>query len=198
MAEKYFAELKRLWGQKRKTNPAGRGLFSVPLPPKLRRPKALRGPDLVKELVRLWLHTEDTRFKDAVFALIEHGIVDGEFNFLPWDPPWRRQGKDMLELLMCATIHNLKSCYRLSLRRVCAELAAHTGWKAQSFAAAVKDLELLYRKHPRWHFDLPENMPLAAFAAVVEKKLEKARSTDFPTLTLEKWCRTSIPTTADN
>jgi hypothetical protein len=99
-----------------------------------------------------------------------------------------------MELLMCAAIHNLKSRCRSSLRRACAELAARTRWEAASFAAAVKDLELLYHKHPRWHFDLPENMTLATFAAVVEK----ACRIDFPTTELEKSCRTSIPTTADN
>jgi hypothetical protein len=193
MAEKYFAELERMWRQKRETGPALQALFSVPIPPNLRRSKALRGRDLVQELVRLALMTEDTRFGDAFLALVEHRIVDRNYNFLPWEPKWRRQGEDKLELLMCAAIHNLKSRCRLSLRRACAELAARTRWKAQSFAAAIKDLELLYRKHPRWHFDLPENMTLAAFAAVVEK----ACSTHFPTTELEQPCRTSIPTTAD-
>jgi hypothetical protein len=194
MAEKYFAELERMWRQKQKTGPALQALFCVPLPPGLQRPKALRGPDLVQELVRLALMTEDVRFGDALLALVEHRIVGRNYNFLPWEPKWRRRGKDKLGLLMCTAIHNLKSRCRWSLRRTCAELAARTRWKAQSFAAAVKDLELLYREHPRWHFDLPENMTLAEFEAVVEKVC----STDVPTLKLEKSCRTSIPTTADN
>ena len=58
MAEKYFAELERMWQQKRKTGPALQALFMSPVPPDLRRPKALRGPDLVQELVRLAVMTE--------------------------------------------------------------------------------------------------------------------------------------------
>ena len=168
MAEKYFAELERMWQQKRKTGPALQALFSLPVPPDLRRPKSLRGADLVQELVRLAVLTGDTRFQDAFFALVEHRIVDRKFNFLPWQPPYRREGKEKLDLLMCAAIHALKFPWG-SLRRACAELAARTRWEATSFAAAVKDLELLYRRCP--HFDRDE---------------------------LEKSCRTSIPTTADD
>ena len=76
MAEKYFAELERMWRQKQKTGPALQALFCVPLPPGLQRPKALRGPDLVQELVRLAVMTEDMRFRDAFLALVEHRIVD--------------------------------------------------------------------------------------------------------------------------
>ena len=168
MAEKYFAELERMWQQNRETGPALQTLFSLPIPPDLRRPKALRGPDLVQELVRLAVMTEDMRFRDAFVALVEHRIVDRKFNFLPWEPQYRRQGKEKLDLLMCACIHALKFPCR-SLRRACAELAARTRWEATSFAAAVKDLELLYRRCR--HFDPDE---------------------------LEKSCRTSIPTTADD
>jgi hypothetical protein len=165
MGEKYFAELERIWQQNRGSQVRkcfDLEFFGCP------RPKALRGPDLVQELVRLAALTEDTRFKDAIFALVEHRIIDGKFNFLPWEPRHLRQGREKLELVMWAGIHDLKSRCGTSLRRACAELAARTGWPAMSFAAAVKDLELLYRRrhlHPGG--------------------LEKSR-------------RTSIPTTADN
>jgi len=188
MAEKYFAELEGMWQQNRDSGLQEYFDFEPgPFP----RPKALRGSDLVRELVRLAVLTKDTRFRDAFFALVEHGIIDRKFNFLPWKPQHLRRGRLRLELSMWANIYNLKSRYRLPLRRVCAELAARTGWPGTSFAAAVKDLELLYR---RWHFDLPKNMTPAAFAAVVEK----ACSIDFPTTELEKSCCTSIPTTAAN
>jgi hypothetical protein len=189
MAEKYFAELERVWQQNR-----GSGLqkyFDIDFEFGLRRAKALRGPDLARELIRLASMTDDMRFKDALFALIEHGIVDRKFNFLPWEPRWWRQGRQKLELVMYAAIHDLQSRCGSSLRRASALLAAYTGWPATSFAAAIKDLELLYRKHPRWHCDLPEKMTSAEFVALVEKVYGTAAE-------LEKSCRTSIPTTADN
>jgi hypothetical protein len=165
MAEKYFAELERMWQQNRGSVVQKYFDFKPgPFP----RAKALRGPDFVRELVRLAALTNDVRFRDAFFALVEHRIVDRKFNFLPWEPQHLRQGREKLDLLMRTDIHDLKSRYGLSLRRVCAELAARTGWPATSFAAAVKDLESLYRRR---HLDLGG---------------------------LEKSCRTSIPTTADN
>jgi hypothetical protein len=173
MAKKYFAELERIWQQNRGSQVQkyfDLEFFGRP------RPKALRGPDLVHEFIRLAALTEDTRFQDAIFALIEHRIVDRNYNFLPWEPRWRRQGKDKIELLTIAAIHDLQLRCRSSLRRACAVLAAHTGWPAQSFAAAIKHLELLYRQHPRWHFNLPELMTPAAFVALVEKMY----ITDFP------------------
>jgi hypothetical protein len=140
MAEKYFAELERMWQQNR--GPVRQRYFDlVGLP----RAKALRGPDLVGELVRLAVLTKDTRFQDAAIALAEQRIIDRKFNFLPWEPRWRRQGKGELELIAVAAIHDLKPRCG-SLRRVCAEFAARTGWPATSFVAAVKDLELLYRR----------------------------------------------------
>src|SRR5262249_22790304 len=71
MGEKYFAELERIWQQNRGSQVrkcSDLEFFGCP------RPKALRGPDLVQELVGLAALTEDTRFKDAIFALIEHRI----------------------------------------------------------------------------------------------------------------------------
>jgi hypothetical protein len=165
MGEKYFAELERIWQQNRGSQVRKCFDFEDFGCP---RPKALRGPDLVQELVRLAALTEDTRFKDAIFALVEHRIIDGKFNFLPWEPRDLRQAKEKLELVMWAGIHDLQLQCGTSLRRACAELAARSGWPGMSFAAAVKDLELLYRRR---HLDPGE---------------------------LEKSCLTSIPTTADN
>jgi hypothetical protein len=142
MAEKYFAELERVWQQNRGSSVQKYFEFESGLFP---RPKALRGPVLVRELIRLTALTDDMRFQDAAFALAEHRIIDGNFNFLPRKPRRFRQGKEKLKSHMWAGIHELKLRYGLSLRRACAELAAHTGWPATSFAAAVKDLELLYR-----------------------------------------------------
>ena len=86
MAEKYFAELERQWEQKSKTRTRMQRMLN-PLGPELERAKSLRGPDFVKELTRLAVMTKDERFQDAVFALLEHGIIDGNFNFLPWEGP---------------------------------------------------------------------------------------------------------------
>ena len=142
MAEKYFAELEGRWRQSRKTGPES--MFSVP--PELQRPKALRGPDLARELVRLVVLTGDVRFEDAFLALVQHRIIDRNYNFLPWDWPAGRQGKKELNLVICAGIHELRSLCP-SLRRACAELAAFMGWEAATFEGAVKDLELRYRRH---------------------------------------------------
>jgi len=193
MAKKYFAKLKRIWEQKRKTKPL-KPILKFPFGRNLQRPKALRGPDLVQELARLAALTWDARFTDAVFALIHHRIVDEKFNFLPWAPRLLVQENEKLELMMCGSIHALKSRCRLSLRRACAEFAARTGWEAASFAAATKDLELLYRRH----FDVPKTRKFMIQAAVVAPAdlvalVEKMCSTDYrnympptPKLELEK------------
>jgi len=162
---KYLAELERLWRQNRKGEFAQ--LFEFPPDAKLQRPKTLRGPDLVNELLRLRAITKDKRFEDAIRALIEHRIVGRNFNFTRLD----LLSDERIERGACAAIHQVKSLSRMSLRRACADLAAHLGWPATSFAAATKHLELLYRLHPEWR------------GTIVE---------------LEKSCSTKIPTTADN
>jgi len=88
MAKGYLAELELLWRQKRKAGRMpGRRAFDISNPPpKLRRSQALRGPDLVNELIRLAVWTGDGRFEGALDALIEHRIVDRNHNFLAWEP----------------------------------------------------------------------------------------------------------------
>jgi hypothetical protein len=145
MAEKYFAELERQWEQMPKTwmqrllNPFG---------PEWERAKSLRGPDFVKELNRLAALTEDKRFRDAVVALVEHRIIDRKFNFLRWEVPAVVEIRKRVELKVFVLIYWLIS-RGASLRRACAVLAVRWGWPAASFAAAIKDLELIYRRQHR-------------------------------------------------
>jgi len=146
MAEKYFAKLKQQWEQNRKTTIGSTLQMLSTLDSRLERAKSLRGRDFVTELIRLEVATGDTRFKDAVFALFEHGIVGDKFKFLPWERPYVAELKKQFELIVFSFI-----CWNtsrgVSLRRACAVVAAISGWPATSFAAAIKDLELIYRRH---------------------------------------------------
>ena len=177
MAEKYFAELEGLWRQNKKTSPM-RGYLKPPYPSRFQRlfqrPKLLRGPDLVRELLRLRAMTGDRRFKDALVALGEHHIVDAKFNFLPWEMPFLAQERADFERETCETVHVLKTRHGASLRNACAVVAALLGWPATSFAAAIKDAELIYRRH------LAKDGP------------------QLPRTKLEKSCSTTIPTTANS
>jgi hypothetical protein len=143
MAEKYFAKLERQWEQTPKT-----WMQEVldPYGPKFARAKSLRGPDFAKELNRLAVLTEDARFRDALFALREHRIIDGDFNFLRWEVPVVVEIRKRVELKVFVLIY-----WRISrgttLRRACAVQAVLWGWPAASFTAAIKDLELIYRRH---------------------------------------------------
>jgi hypothetical protein len=197
MAKKYLAELEQLWRQKRKdpdsTFNLVKPLFTFP-PPSLRRSKALRGSDLVRELTRLAALTRDARFLDAVLALVEHRIVDSKNNFLPWQAPEMTWWQEYFERFMCASLQELKA-QGASLRRACAEMAALTGWEATSFAAAAKHLELLYRRRPIE--DFKEFMTPEAFA-LLEKRAAEIRQTTDPAMQWEKSRSTSIPTTVDN
>jgi len=202
----YLAELEQLWQQNRNRPSALKALLRPPpnLPSRL---KALRGRDFALELSRLSAMTGDARFKDALLALAQHRIIDRNFNFLPWEMPFVTEGREKVELLMCASIHLLRSHPGTggSLRRACAEFAAREGWPATSFAAAMKDVELRYRRRRyRDHRHLSQ-----AEINLVKKFLKKfmtpacaaAFEADFPTTKtteLEKSCSTSIPTTANN
>jgi hypothetical protein len=148
MAEKYFAKLERQWEQNRKTTIGStlQMLFKRPFGSDPGRAKSLRGPDFASELIRLAALTKDARFEDALFALFEHDIIDNNFNFLPWEAPNVAEVQKQFELTMFSFI-----CWNTSrgapLRRACAVVAAISGWPATSFAAATKDLELIYRRH---------------------------------------------------
>jgi hypothetical protein len=200
MAKKYLAELEQLWQQNRKgADSLFNRIKTFPRSPRLRRSKALRGSDLVRELARLAALTRDVRFQDALFALAEHRITDRNHNFLPWQVPEITQLQKKWERFMCASIHALKA-QGASLRRACAEMAAVTGWEATSFAAATKHLELLYRQHPIEHFDPTEFKEFTSpeTLALLEKAYSRDSPTTDPATELEKSCSTSIPTTADN
>jgi hypothetical protein len=143
MAAKYFAELKRQWEQTSKTWMQG---VLDPFGSKFARAKSLRGPDFVKELNRLAVLTEDKRFRDAVFALREHRIIDGDFNFLRWEVPVVVEIRKRVELKVFVLIY-WRTSHGASLRRACAVQAVLWGWPAATFTAAIKDLELIYRRH---------------------------------------------------
>jgi hypothetical protein len=144
----YLAELEQLWQRNRNRNDSFlRVIFNYPTVPKLKRAKALRGPDFVQELKRLSVLTGDRRFIAAVLALIEHGIVGRDYHFLPWDEPHIARGKAKFERNACIYIQELRGECGNSLRRACALVTAHMGWPAATFMAARKHLELLYRQH---------------------------------------------------
>jgi hypothetical protein len=146
MAEKYLAKFERQWEQNRKSLLGSKLQMPSTLDPRLERAKSLRGPDFVTELIRLAVLTGDTRFQDAAFALFEHGIVGDKFKFLRWERPWVAKEKKQVELMVLICLCWTKS-RGVPLRRSCAKLAALLGWPATSFAAAMKDLELIYRTH---------------------------------------------------
>jgi hypothetical protein len=148
MAEKYLAKLERQWEQNRKTTIGStlQMLFKRPFGSDPGRAKSLRGPDFANELIRLAALTKDARFEHALFALFEHDIVDNNFNFLPWEAPDVAEVQKQFELTVFSFIcwNTLRGA---PLRRACAVVAAISGWPATSFAAAIKDLELIYRRH---------------------------------------------------
>jgi hypothetical protein len=154
--------------------------------------------------MRLAVMTRDMRFGDALLALIEHRIVDRNFNFLPSYLLPVLQKQEKVQRQACVFIHQMKS-RGASLRRACAEIAALTGWSAASFAAAAKQLELLYRQHPEFiePATFRESRELLDLAEVRELLIGVIRSggatmaTD-PTPELEESCSTSIPTTASD
>jgi hypothetical protein len=111
----------------------------------LRRPKSLRGRDVVYELERLFVMTKDPRFEAAICALFHHRAIDEKLNFTRWRPPSYEKLDVKKNAMMAAFISKLVSDGK-SLRRACAECAAFTGHQASSFNAAVKDLEKLYSK----------------------------------------------------
>jgi hypothetical protein len=195
----YLAELERLWRQN-----VINTILKFPVSRSLRRSKTLRGPDLCQELMRLAVMTRDMRFGDALLALIEHRIVSRNFNFLPSHLPPVPQKQEKIQREACVVIHQMKS-RGASLRRACAELAAHMGWPAASLAAATKQLELLYRQHPEFidpatYRESRELLDLAELRELLIGVIRSggaAMATDLTT-ELEESCSTSIPTTASD
>jgi hypothetical protein len=107
------------------------------------RPVALRGRDFVDELLRFAAITEDPRFSNAVFALAEHGIIDEKTNFTRWQDPSIAKIEAYWNAGLLKNIRDLKNA-GISTRRACMETAATYGLRANSFYAAIKQLQLLY------------------------------------------------------
>jgi hypothetical protein len=132
-------QLKAIWEEtKEKSNPDIPTQFSN----LIERPRTLRGRDFYNELLRLSVLTGDERFSDAVMPLIEHGIIKKK-NFTRWRDP------TITELEAHKNRNSLRNIRKLikdgwSIRRACAATAALYGVRANSFAAAIKQLELLY------------------------------------------------------
>jgi hypothetical protein len=202
MVEKYFAKLERVWEQNRKTTVGStlQRLYGVPLGPELRRAKSLRGADFAKELFRLSVLTKDARFEDALFALLDHGvinIIDGKFNFLPWEGPALAKIRKETELTAFVFIYWLTSRGAL-LRRACAQLAALLGWPAASFAAAIKDLELIFRRRKHRGEDRCFDPDEIEFMLDFIKKFSAIEKRRCGTGRMDFSRSTSIPTTADD
>ena len=105
-----------------------------------------RGPELILELLHLYLNYKDDRFADAIDAILELRLVDQKGN-------WRREGsgngfkeslsaRDKQEYL---TRMSAALASRVTLRMAAAKVAADAHVHANSFDAAVKKLERLWR-----------------------------------------------------
>jgi hypothetical protein len=109
------------------------------------RSNTLSGRDFKAELDYFHSATGDQRFADAAVALHEHSILDERENFTRWKPPvFKKLDRSM-------NIHRLYEIQEeiqsgRTVNRACAEVAARTGHRGNSFDAARKDLEKLYRR----------------------------------------------------
>ena len=111
-----------------------------------RRPKSLRGRDVVRLVGYAFVQTKDPRFQDAIYALFDHGIIDEKFSFTRWQSPEHKKRDAKIRAMIVKIIADLVSSGK-SVHRACAECAVIVGHEAASFDAAVKDLERLYAKH---------------------------------------------------
>src|SRR5829696_6109565 len=105
-----------------------------------------RGPELILELLHLYWNYKDNRFSDAIDAILELRLVDQKGN-------WRRKGsekgfkesfsagnkQDYLTRMSAALASGV------TLRMAAAKVAADAHVHANSFDAAVKKLERLWR-----------------------------------------------------
>jgi hypothetical protein len=149
---KYLVQLEKLWEHNKAA--AERSTAEDEL---RRRPKGLRAPDLMYELLRLSVLWKDPRFEACAHALMEHGIVEGNLS----DRSLRFTGRDghafddlkqkreasrrKVDDLQVACVRQLVSLYKSEFR-ACAEIAAAVGRPANSFAAAVEQLRHLVQK----------------------------------------------------
>ena len=111
-----------------------------------RRPKSLRGRDVVTLFGHAFVQTKDPRFQDAIYALFDHGIIDEKFSFTRWQSPEHKKRDANMRAIIVKIISDLVNSGK-SVHRACAECAAIVGHEATSFDAAVKDLKKLYAKH---------------------------------------------------
>ena len=167
-----------------------------PFGPEFARAKSLRGPDFVKELNRLAVMTEDERFQDALFALREHRIIDGDFNFLRWEVPVVVEIRKRVELKVFVLIY-WRTSRGASLRRACAVLAVLWGWPAASFTAAIKDLELIYRRRKHRGEDRCFSSDEIEFMLDFVKKFSAIEKRRCGTGRMDFSRSISIPTTAE-
>jgi hypothetical protein len=132
---RYEAELKKCWLKNKRSTQQMKLLGQLD-----RRPR-LRGQDFVHELARLCVLTKERCFRDAVYALVKHGIINQHLNFTRWRPPSEAENKNRLIMLIRFYVR----C-GMTKRRACAEVAARVGLRAVSFKAAIKHLQILESK----------------------------------------------------
>jgi hypothetical protein len=132
-----FNECEREWN-------TARGEFGV-----LARPAVLShvvtARDLAEQLARLAIATEDPRFVAAGKAMIEHRLVDTSGTWERRIPATPFDAMPATEVVAVAAIDSLVR-QGASLRLSCARVAAGFDWPANSFDAAVKQLERAWRQ----------------------------------------------------
>lgn len=103
-----------------------------------------RPNDVIFELSMLYTATKDERFKDAVTAISEHQLAEGNV--------WVRSAPSPVIDELAARYENLATGLvqislndGLSLRLAVANCAANLRWPGNSFAAANKNIERLWR-----------------------------------------------------
>ena len=106
------------------------------------RPAALRGKDFMSELHRLYFHTRDDRFLDAIAAAFDHDLVDNRFHWT--NRPLPTEAK-VEQTIVDAIEDMIKKC-GWSARRSYAFWAAECPIHANSFEAAMKKAEGLHRR----------------------------------------------------
>ena len=105
-----------------------------------------RGPELILELLHLYLNYKDDRFAEAIDAILELRLVDQKGN-------WRREGSGNGFKKSSSARNKQEYLTRMSaalaqgvtLRMAAAKVATDAHVRANSFDAAVKKLERLWR-----------------------------------------------------
>jgi hypothetical protein len=132
---------------------------------------------LLSSLLALFRLTQDDRFELAAKlvceAVIDHGLVGDDLRYKNWKYPAQLELQRAVDILACRLIAYLSvaadlphSSARRSVHRACQEVAAVQGVQANSFAAAVKKLDNLYR---RW---LEDGRPAFSGDLKVDKGLQ--------------------------